>query len=274
MGRFQALGAVIWRLPSKSDEAISVVEISISESVNVETTDRPLEFTPRFSFPDMVIVAGYASAEERERQLASTFGSMQWLWSEEEHFRFDQSSRELCSFTFFMPSASAPSNVCGRVPEATQRLVGGLRANAVREFGLPQAALFCCGPAADELMCVRDMDVFDKPLDVRLGVASGLDLLVQEGALVGWSLADPARYLTDGFAAPVATPPSFATRVRLAECLALVSQPLVDEVMDQDPEAWRMLRATERSLREQRGDRHRANLLHRVVSGLIEDFEP
>ncbi|MBV8933604.1 MAG: hypothetical protein JO285_13765, partial [Kutzneria sp.] len=52
-----------------------------------------------------------------------------------------------------------------------------------------------------------------------------------------------------------------------------VSSPLVDEVMDQDADAWRRLRATERALRDQRDDRHRADVLHRVVSRLIEDYE-
>jgi hypothetical protein len=91
--------------------------------------------------------------------------------------------------------------------------------------------------------------------------------------VAGWSLTDPARYLTDGFSNPEATPPAPGTRLRPAECLAPVSEPLVDQVMDQDPDAWRSLRTTERALREQPDDRRRAEILHRVISRPIEDYE-
>lgn len=89
--------------------------------------------------------------------------------------------------------------------------------------------------------------------------------------MAGWILTDPPRYLTDGFTDPEATPPSHTTRLRLAECLDLASSPLVDLVMDQDADAWRRLRATGRALRDQRDDRRRADVPHRIVSRLIED---
>ncbi|WP_256252287.1 hypothetical protein [Streptomyces sp. yr375] len=47
----------------------------------------------------------------------------------------------------------------------------------------------------------------DEPLEARIGIASDVALLVQHGTVVGWSLSDPARYLTTGFAAPALTPP-------------------------------------------------------------------
>ncbi|MCX5340164.1 hypothetical protein [Streptomyces atratus] len=91
--------------------------------------------------------------------------------------------------------------------------------------------------------------------------------------MVGWSLGDPTRYLTDGFAEPQPTPPASVTRLRLAECLELVSSPLVDQVMDEGADAWHRLRATEHALREQQDDRARAEILHGVISRLIEDYE-
>ncbi|MCX5441264.1 hypothetical protein [Streptomyces sp. NBC_00063] len=49
---------------------------SVGGMVSVETTGRPLRFTPRFDLPgQQLIVAGYADAREREQQLADTFGS-------------------------------------------------------------------------------------------------------------------------------------------------------------------------------------------------------
>ncbi|MEW2139582.1 hypothetical protein AB0892_23880 [Streptomyces sp. NPDC005409] len=55
-------------------------------------------------------------------------------------------------------------------------------------------------------------------------------LLVQHGTVVGWSLTDPARYLTTGFAAPDPAPPAPATRLLLTECLDIITTPLFEGV--------------------------------------------
>ena len=250
------------------------MRFSIGDTLSAETTGSPLKFTPRFDITSpQVIVAGYADPEGREALLGATFGSMQWLWSDTDEIRFDLQSRELVGATFYVPVMSVPTQVRRRLPDDPRPLQAGLRANAAEEFTLPQTTVFCCPPEATELTCLRDLGVLDRPLDARIGVGPDINLLVQGDAVVGWSLTDPARYLTDGFADPDVTPPSPATRLRLAECLELVSSPLVDEVMDQDADAWHRLRATERALRDQRDDRRRADVLHRVVSRLIEDYE-
>jgi hypothetical protein len=152
-------------------------------------------------------------------------------------------------------------------------LPGGLRADTTADFALPQTTVFCCTSEAGELRCFRNAGVLDEAMDARIAIAPDVHLLVQKGTVAGWSLTDPARYLTDGFAEPETAPPSHTTRLRLAECLKLVSAPLVDQVMDQDTAAWRRLRATERALHDQRDDRRRADVLLQVVSRLIEDYE-
>ncbi|WP_445067963.1 hypothetical protein [Streptomyces sp. SAS_281] len=234
------------------------------------TTGRPLAYTPRFDFRDLqLIVAGYADAAGRERELPETFGSMRWLWSRDEYVRFDRGSRELRSLTLFLP-ARYVSEAARRGPRTR---AAGLRADMAGEFGMPQATVFHCDPAAGALSCLADVRLLGEEPDARLGIAPGLDLLVYEGAVAGWSLVDPARYLTDGFAEPPSAPPAATTRMRLAECLELVSSPLVDGVMDAAPEAWQRLRTVERALREQREDRARADVLHGVISRLIEDCE-
>ncbi|MCX5340165.1 hypothetical protein [Streptomyces atratus] len=145
------------------------VKITIGDTMIAETTGRPLAFTPRFDFRDLqLIVAGYADPAGRERQLPDTFGSMQWLWSQDEHFRFDQGSRELCSLTFFVPpqSVSMP-----HVHDEPRTQAGGLRADAAQGFVMPQTTVFHCDPGATELRCLRDVGVLDRKLDARLGVA-------------------------------------------------------------------------------------------------------
>ncbi|NUS94572.1 MAG: hypothetical protein HOQ36_19555 [Nocardia sp.] len=241
----------------------------LGEGMRVEITDRPLRFTPRFDFGgQQVVVADYTGPAERELQLPLTFGSRQWLWSEDEHFRFDRDSRELCSFTFFLAARSVPSSSCIR-PRA---VAAGLRAETAREFGLPQTTVFTCDTAGSELVCLRDTAVPARHFDARLEIAPAVELLVRDEAIVGWSLRDPARYLTEGFAEPQLGPPARRTRRRLAECMALISAPLVDEVMERDTNTWARLRVLERGLRDQRVDRARARILHRVIARLIEDY--
>ncbi|MFE9696470.1 hypothetical protein [Streptomyces sp. NPDC006270] len=251
------------------------MKITVGDAMIAETTDRPLTSTPRFDFRDLqLIVAEYADPAGREEQLSDTFGSMQWLWSQDEHFRFDRGSRELSSATFFVPQlyVSVPPGRTARDRPRTRAC--GLRAGAAREFAMPRTTVFHCPPEATELLCLQDIDILDRELDARLGIAPDVALLVQRGAVVGWSIGDPARYLTDGFHDPQPSLPDPATRLRLAECLELVSSPLVDLVMDDDEEAWRRLRATEHALREQRNDRQRAEILRGVISRLIEDYDP
>ncbi|GAA2402804.1 hypothetical protein GCM10010420_32430 [Streptomyces glaucosporus] len=55
--------------------------------------------------------------------------------------------------------------------------------------------------------------------------------------------------------------------------LALITRPLVEGVMDKEPDAWHRLRTAERALRGRREDRRRAGILHRLVTRLIEDHE-
>jgi hypothetical protein len=251
-----------------------MVKFSIADTMSVETAGNPLTYTPRFDITTpAVTVAGYADMAGRERLLGKTFGSTQWLWAETDDVYFDQESRELVGLSFFVPPLFASVQVrdlhAGPPPRSA-----GLRADVAQAFELPHASVFHCDPEAARLSCVQDRGLLDVTPDARIAIARDLELLVVDDRMIGWSLVDPVRYLTSGFAAPDPGPPSPASRLRLAECLALISEPLVDAVMEQEPDAWRRLRATERALREQSDDQWRRDALHEVVSRLIEDYEP
>ncbi|MER7196735.1 hypothetical protein [Streptomyces sp. CB01635] len=252
-----------------------MVSFSVGGTVSVETTGRPLRFTPRFDLPgQQLIIAGYADAREREKQLADTFGSMQWLWSENDFLRFDRDSRGLCSATFFLPLRSAPYEAGHGAAALPPSESAGLRANEPSEFELPQAAVFRCAPDGAELVCLRAADLLARQPDARIGIAPDVELLVHDGALTGWRLIDPARCLTSGFSTPdTDSPPSPTTRRHLAECLRLVSAPVVDSVMEQDADAWRDLLALQRAVRDQHDDRRRADVVQAVIDRLVDDNE-
>ncbi|GHI04540.1 hypothetical protein AQI88_37270 [Streptomyces cellostaticus] len=234
-------------------------------------TDEPLDLVPRL-LGTFVIVSPYVDRVEREKFLTETFGSQDWLWDDPDVFRFDPSGRQLVGAEFQMPEESASAEDSARLPVRPAVRPGGLRADEVSNFRHEMCTVLCRAPGDAMLTCLRDLDVLDEPLEARIGIAPDVALLVQQGAVVGWSLTDPARYLTPGFAAPDPDPPSPATCRLLTECLDLVTSPLVDDVVDGEPAALTRLRAADEALRAQHEDRHRADALLNLIATYVEDY--
>jgi hypothetical protein len=209
---------------------------------------------------------------ERERFLADTFGSQDWLWDLPDVFRFAPSSRRLVGAEFRMPEESASVEDSARLPVTPEVRPGGLRADEVRDFRHEMCTVLCRAPGDAVLTCLRDLDVLDEPLDARIGIAPDVALLVQHGTVVGWSLTDPAKYLTTAYADPDPTPPSPATRRMLTECLDLMNTSVVDDLVDGEPAAVARLRAADATLRAQHEDRHRADALLDLIATYVEDY--
>lgn len=236
-------------------------------------TDDPLRSAPRFDFRDFCVrIAEYVDVTEWQQFLVETFGSREWLWDAPDELRFDPACRELVGAGFQLPAWVADAEHSARVPATPLVQPGGLRADEARDFRLEVTTELCRAPGDAVLTCLRDLDVLDEPLVARIGIAPDVALLVQHGTVVGWSLTDPARYLTTGFAAADPSPPAPATRRLFTECLDLITGPLLDEVRDRDPAALAGLRALDHSLRNQREDRHRIDALLALIGGLVEDY--
>ncbi|WP_406264594.1 hypothetical protein OHT93_04970 [Streptomyces sp. NBC_00191] len=246
-------------------------KLSFDGDWRATVTDDPLHLIPRFA-GDSVRVMHYADVMERERFVADTFGSEHWLWDTPDVFRFDPDSRKLVGAELQMPYLSAYAETSIRVPVMPAVRQGGLRADEVREFRHEMCTVLCRAPGDAMLACLRDLDVLDEPLDARIGIAPDVALLVQHGAVVGWSLTDPVRYLTTAYADPDPDPPSSATRRLLTECLDLVTEPVVDDVVDGEPAALARLRAADETLRAQREDRHRAYALLELIATYVKDY--
>ncbi|MFD9433040.1 hypothetical protein [Streptomyces sp. NPDC060002] len=233
----------------------------------------PLRHTPRFDFRDFrVRVAEYANVEERGRFLLDTFGSQPWLWDTPDELRFDPEGRDLVGAEFQVAGESADPEDSARLSTTPAVRPGSLRADEALDFRLEVTAELCRAHGDTVLTCLRDLDVLDEPLEARIGIAPDTALLIQDGTVVGWSLTDPARYLTTGFAAPDPNPPSPATRRLLTECLDLITTPLLYEVRNRNPATLARLRALDKALRNQCEDRHRANALLALISNLVEDY--
>ncbi|MFJ9865871.1 hypothetical protein [Streptomyces sp. NPDC101165] len=250
------------------------MRITIDDGWTATVTGDPLRSTPRFDFRDFrVRIAPYATVEERGQFLLDTFGSQPWLWDTPDELRFDQAGRELVGAEFQIPGAeAADAEDSARVPATPLVHPGGLHADRAEDFRLEVTSELCRAPGDAVLTCLRDLDVLDEPLQARVGIADDVALLVQHGAVVGWSLTDPVRYLTTGFAAHDPAPPVPVTRLLFTACLDVITTPLFDEVRDRNPAALARLREIHEALRAQREDRHRADALLSLIGDLVEDY--
>lgn len=247
------------------------MELSFDGGWRATVTDDPLHITPRFT-GDSVDVVRYADVKERERFLADTFGSQDWLWDAPDVLRFDPVGRKLVGAELRIPYASASAETSVGVPVTPPVRPGGLRVDEVRDFRHEMCTVLCRAPGDTVLTCLRDLDVLDEPVEACVGITPDVALLVQHGTVVGWSLTDPARYLTTPYVAPDPSPPAPATRRLLTECLDLLTAPVVDDLVDGEPAAVARLRAADEALRAQRKDRHRADALLSLIGNLVEDY--
>ncbi|WP_330335321.1 hypothetical protein OHS33_34930 [Streptomyces sp. NBC_00536] len=214
----------------------------------------------------------YADVVGREQFVADTFGSQHWLWDAPDVFRFDPANRQLVGAEFRLPEESASAEDAARVPVAPSVRLGGLRADEVRDFRHEMCTVHCRAAGDSVLTCLRDLDVLDEPFDARIGIAPDVALLVQHGAVVGWSLTDPVRYLTTEYVGPDLNPPSPETQRLLTECLDLTTAPGIHGVEDGEPSALARLRAADEALRDQYEDRRRAGALRQLIANMVDIY--
>lgn len=247
------------------------MKLSFDGDWRATVTDDPLPIAPRFD-GNSARVMRYEDVRDREQFLMNTFGSRHQLWDAPDVFRFDPVGRQLVGAEFKLPERSASAEDAARLPLTPAVRPAGLRAEEVRDFRHEMCTVVCRAPGDAVLTCLRDLEVLDEPLEARLGIAPDVALLVQRGTVVGWSLTDPARYLTAAYTEPDPDPPSDATRRLLTECLDLVTQPVIYDVEDGDPTSLARLRAADEALRNQQEDRHRADALLSLIANLVEDY--
>ena len=87
------------------------------EDLSAQVTGTPLPFTPRLALDiSKVIVGDFTDRSGFDRQLPGTFGSQQWLWSEDNDLLFGKESRGL-QYAVLMPVCrSSPGTMTGRAP--------------------------------------------------------------------------------------------------------------------------------------------------------------
>ncbi|GAA3398404.1 hypothetical protein [Streptomyces roseoviridis] len=247
------------------------MRLTIGGDWSATVTGEPAAPAPRFT-GNAVDLTGCAGPAERERFLAATFGSRDWLWDTPDLLRFDPGNRRLAGAEFRMPYVSGQAETVAGAPAVPVVRPAGLLADEVRDFRLETCRVLCREPGDTALTCLRDHDVLAGPLEAAIGIAPDVALLVRHGAVVGWRLNDPVRHLAAAGSAPDPAPPAPATRRLLTACLDVVGPAGIEDLMDGDPAAVTRLRDTDRALRTRTEDRRRADALLALLGDLMDDY--
>ncbi|MEV4311358.1 hypothetical protein [Actinocrispum sp. NPDC049592] len=185
-----------------------------------------LDSAPRLSLSGMSLTIGpYAGPEEHEKHVLRTVGSGNWYFSEYDELRFDPVTGVLQSLQLHIPERNATSYSS----PVTPGVPGSLRLTSLSDFDHEPAALRCMD--STRLACLYTMDAIAD----RVTVAPGVDLLLTDGELAGWLVAEPERFIAEGG-------PSAEVRALLAEFFTLVAEPGIERMEAEDPA---MLRALE-----------------------------
>lgn len=192
--------------------------------------------SPRWMLDGRTVIIGpYHSSAEHEQHLAQTVGSTDWLWSSSDELRFDQKTLLLQSVLLLLPDATLPSDL-SLVPwlMASQE-TGLLQLSTSQNFQLPSSSFRWLVPEGQILMCVHKRATEDAQYRLRLRIAANLELFFADKLLCGWALLNPAHFIVDAWEEPSSegTDPSFTSLIK--EYLALVTDPYIEQMEDQDP---------------------------------------
>jgi hypothetical protein len=247
------------------------MKVFLTDTVAAHVTQSPLGWSPRFCFSGpYVVVAPYADTEEREHDLTHTFGSMQWLWSENDDFRFSRPDRQMHSLVLHAPEVADPAPAISRAWTERSVITGGLQAESESQFSIPQTVVRWCDRDSTYLVCLQEGQEQPHRDSFRLRIAPETDLLFQDQRLVGWMLTNPAHHLTMAWENAESSTVAPSTRSLLVECLKLTAEPLVDDVIAGEESAWQRLHETVEALHRQTSDHTRIRILAYTMNHLVK----
>jgi hypothetical protein len=216
--------------------ADSRTELTLTENHTVAHSGAPLPFVPRFTpLGGMVSVSPHTDRRSHEALLSETFGSVDWLSSANDEYRFAKTDHELMGLTLYVPEHALPGPQVPVSWLSAPPIAGNLRSLHTGNFDMPPTELRWVSPDGELLMCAYSK-TSNAPRDLlRLRVARDLDLVFTDGEYAGWMLGRPAAYLSR----PNETPPEHEPPAGLVQALYvffdLFVEPGIDRMQDGDP---------------------------------------
>lgn len=251
------------RLYLADDVALSVVEQAVVPG------------NPRWMLnANRVFIGPYHSADERENLIGVTVGSMEWLWSDTEEYRFDQQSLALVSAFLVLsgtmlstpemldPWFLAPVQV--GVPQLVQPKKNFQVDTApTRWIDAQCQALISALPSAfDEKIRQR----------LRLRITPDLELFFADEYYYGWSLHNPARYIVDAWEEPSESEINAEMLTLVYDYLTLVETHFVEAMEEQEPETKQHLRHLYQRAQALQNADPRAAIVCDALADILERF--
>lgn len=210
------------------------------------------------------------SSPAYDRHLEATIGSS-YDWSDE--LRFDKRTGKLKSFVLKMPEAGAVEPGIARSWLALPRRTG-IPVLDSRENGFhvdPLDLRYLDEDTGALVVASAGLPVADRD-SLRLAIARDTDLLFHHGRYGGWILASPIAHLVlePGNAASGTDEPRLHESLR--EYLALVVEPNIERMEDEDPDLGAALRALRARVRTVDGAQARA--LESNIERVLDTFYP
>ncbi|MCP9958345.1 hypothetical protein [Streptomyces sudanensis] len=218
------------------------MQLQLGPETLVTLTEEELPCTPRLALDiPAVCVCPAIDRHAHERLLSETFGSMDWLWSGDDEFRFRKCDKKLSSLSLRVPEVEFATD---REPYewlTATPATGGLRALSAENFGIPPASTRWISEQADLLVCSLLPTPSQGPDIRRLKIAKHLDLVFERGMYAGWILEEPADHLTHGAEGPSEQPTSTPLRLLFRDFMRFFVQPTYDLMAEEDPDALKEL---------------------------------
>lgn len=215
--------------------SVSRTDLTLTDRHAVAASGPPLSFTPRFTpLGGIVSASPHTDQPTHEELLSKTFGSVDWLSSTNDEYRFGKSDRELKGLTLYVPEHAFPAS---RAPVSwldTPPTPGNLRSLAAKNFDAPPTEFRWVSPDGTVLLCgYREATNAPREL-LRLRVAPDLDLVFTDGEYAGWMLDHPAAHLASpGEPATEHEPPAGLVQA-LCVFFDLFVEPRIDRMQDGD----------------------------------------
>ncbi|MEU5438761.1 hypothetical protein AB0G73_36260 [Streptomyces sp. NPDC020719] len=211
------------------------MRLDLAADFAVTLTDRPLAHAPRYSLSGAYVTASpHTGQPSHEVLLSETFGSVDWLWSGDDEFRFDKGDRSLRGCTLTVPEEALE----GWDPHAWTDVpptAGSMTALTEANFDAKPTSERWVSESGAHLVCAHRRPPAPVHDILRLRIAPDLDLVFADRAYVGWILNCPADHLVREWEpAPSAPAPASMASV-LRNYLTTVIEPKIDRMQDGDP---------------------------------------
>ena len=237
-----------------------------------------ISHNPRWGLRELSLIMGpYHDGEEHERHFLQTIGSGNWYRSEYEEFRFSKETLLLESVWFHVPEVNLESENFISLWQFEPPVEGLLTLSQPQVFNPEPTTFRWMAPNGEFLACITEMALLNTNERLRLRIANDFDLLFVEQTICGWMLSHPINYLVKSWDEPysVASDEKIADEKIaefLYEYLALVADPYIEQMEDEDPEILQRLLSLHNRIVVTNGSVNQRRIISDCIKDIVEQF--